>query len=77
MLDVPAISEVLEVAASTKMHQGMWYYSRRLNPAEIEVIQNALIFIKTAEDDRSVSYSAVVAYKGSCYILTLFTVKRS
>ncbi len=77
MLDVPAISEVLEAASSAGRHPGLWDYSRRLVRAEIEAIQSALALVKTAEDGRSVSHSADVAYKGSCYTLTLFAVKRS
>ena len=77
MLEVPAISEVLEAAASAGRHQGLWDYSRRLTKAEIKAIQSALVLVKTAEDDRSVSHSANVAYKGSCYTLTLFAVKRN
>ena len=77
MLAVPAISEVLEAAASANRHPGMWDYSRRLYAGEIEAIKGALGLVKTAEDSRSVSLSASVAYRGSCYTLTLFTIKRS
>jgi hypothetical protein len=75
MLEVPAISEVLE-AASANRHPGMWNYSRRLDAAETELIQSTLRFTRTFEDSRSISHSADVAYKGSCYTLTLFTVKK-
>lgn len=77
MLAVPAISEVLEAAVSASRHQGMWDYSRRLALAELEEIQSALQPPKTSEDGRSVSHSLNVTYKGSCYTLTLFAVKRS
>ena len=76
-LEVPVISEVLEAAASAGRHPGMWDYSRRLAKAEVEAVQSALALVKTAEDGRSVSHSANVAYKGSCYTLTLFAAKRS
>ncbi len=74
-LEVPAISEVLEAAASTNKHPGMWDYSRRLYKGEMETIRGALGLLKTAEDGRSVSLSIDVSYKGSCYTLTLFTIK--
>lgn len=77
MLEVPAIMEVLEAAVSADRHPGMWDYSRRLKPAEIERIQAALKLVKTFEDGRSVLRSAVVAYKGSSYTLTVFAVKGS
>lgn len=77
MLEVPAISEVLEAAASASRHPGMWDYSRRLYADEMEAIRGALRLTKTAEDARSVSLAANVTYKGSCYTLTLFTIKRS
>lgn len=77
MLVVPAISEVLEAAANASRHPGMWDYSRRLAMGEIEAITGVLTLVKTAEDGRSVSHSVNVAYKGSCYTLTLFAIKRS
>jgi hypothetical protein len=77
MLAVPSISEVLEAAANTNKHPGMWDYSRRLYAGEMEAIKGALELAKTAEDSRSVSLSDNVAYKGSCYTLTLFAIKRS
>jgi hypothetical protein len=77
MLEVPAIAEVLEAAAGASRRPGMWDYSRRLAGTEVQAVRGALALAKTAEDGRSVSYSANVAYKGSCYTLTLFAVKRS
>ena len=77
MLEVPAILEVLKAAANASKHQGMWDYSRRLGAGEIEAIRGALQLAKTAEDGKSVSYSANVAYMASRYTLTLFAVKRS
>jgi len=77
MLEIPAVSEVLEAAANTSKHFEMWDYSRRLYREEIETIRGALGFAKTAEDSRSISLSVNVTYKGSCYTLTLFTMKRS
>jgi hypothetical protein len=75
--EIPAVSEVLEAAANTNIHPGMWDYSRRLYKEEIETIRGALEFAKTAEDSRSISLSVNVTYKGSCYTLTLFAMKRS
>jgi hypothetical protein len=75
MLAVPAISEVLEAAANANRHLGMWDYSRRLYPGEMEAIKGAISLAKTAEDSRSVSLVANIAYKGSCYTLTLFAIK--
>ncbi len=77
MLEVSAISEILEAAANTNKHRGMWDYSRRLYKGEIETIEGALDLAKTAEDSRSISYSVNVTYKGSCYTLTIFAIKRS
>ena len=76
-LEIPAVSEVLKAAANTNKHLKMWDYSRRLYREEIETIRGALGFAKTAEDSRSISLSVNVTYKGSCYTLTLFTMKRS
>jgi hypothetical protein len=78
MLEVPAISEVLEAAAIASRHSGggMWDFSRRLVLAEVRAIQNVLQLAKVREDSRSVSHSLNVSYKGSCYTLTLFEVKR-
>jgi hypothetical protein len=77
MLEVPVISEVLDAAANANMHPGIWDFSRRVGAGEMEAIRDALLLVKTAEDGRSVSYSANVSYKGSRYTLTLFAVKRS
>lgn len=77
MLEVQVISEVMEAAANANKHPGIWDFSRRLGAGEMEAIRDALQLAKTAEDGRSVSYSANVTYKGSRYTLTLFAVKRS
>lgn len=77
MLEVPAIAEAMEAAANASKYPGMWDYSRRLGAGEMEAIRGALQLTKTAEDGRSVLYSANVAYKGSRYTLTLFVIKRS
>ncbi|HEY3094628.1 MAG TPA: hypothetical protein VGJ42_02595 [Nitrososphaera sp.] len=76
-LEVPAVSEVLEAAANTSKHVGMWEYSRRLCKEDIEKVKGALGLAKTAEDSRSITLSVNVTYKGSCYTLTLFAIKRS
>ena len=77
LLEVQAISEVLEAAASASSRPGLWDYSRRLDAAEIQMVRSALKLSKTSEDSRSVSHSADVAYRGSCYTLTLFAIKRN
>lgn len=77
MLEVPAISEAMEAAAGANRQPGMWDYSRRLSAVEVEAVRGVLHMTKTAEDSRSVSYSISVQYKGSCYTLTLFAIKRS
>jgi len=77
ILKVPVVSEVLEAAAEIKGHSGIWDYSRRLYKGEIEILNDALGLAKKAEDTRSISLSISVMYKGSCYSLTLFAIKRS
>jgi hypothetical protein len=77
MLAVQAVSEVLEAAANANRHPGMWDYSRRLGAGELELVHGAISFSSRVEDGRSVSLSADVSYKGSCYNLTLFAIKRS
>jgi hypothetical protein len=77
MLLVSAVSEVLEAAANTNKHLGMWDYSRRLSAGEEKLVRSAIRFTSTAEDSRSVPLSANVEYKGSCYTLTLFAIKKS
>jgi len=77
MLEISAISEVLEAAARANKQPAMWDYSRRLAMDEIEAIRSTVKFTKSAENSRSISHSANVAYKGSCYTLTLFAIKRS
>ncbi len=76
-LDVPAVSEVLEAAANTNKRPSMWDYSRRLYKGETETVRGVLGLAKTSEDSRSISLSVNVTYKGSCYTLTLFAIKRS
>ena len=77
ILEVPALSEVLEAAANTnaKHSSGMWDYSRRLVAGEIEQIKGVVEFNNKIEDAKSISLSANVAYRGSCYTLTLFAIK--
>jgi len=78
ILEVPALSEVLEAAVNTnaKHSSGMWDYSRRLRAGEIDQIKKAIEFNSKAEDEKSVSFSGSVAYRGACYTLTLFAIKR-
>ncbi|HXG06781.1 MAG TPA: hypothetical protein VNI77_05580 [Nitrososphaera sp.] len=78
MLDVPTISEVLEAAAVANRHSkgNMWYFSRRLVRQEVSEILNVLHMAKVTDDSRSISHSLNVSYKGSCYTLTLFEVKK-
>jgi hypothetical protein len=77
MLEVPVISEIMGAAAGAGRQPGIWEYSRRLGADEIEAVLKVLRLTKTAEDDRSVSFSVNVTYKGSRYTLTLFAVKRN
>ena len=76
-LKVPAISEVLEAAANANSRSGIWWYSRRLYKEETEVVRSVLVFHKTVQNNRSTSLSLNVKFKGSCYTITLFEVKRS
>jgi hypothetical protein len=75
---VPALSEVLSAAEKTNAdlkHSGMWDYSRRLYPDEIDQVKKAVIFSSKVEDGRSISFSANIVYRDSCYTLTLFAMK--
>jgi hypothetical protein len=75
---VPALSEVLsaaEKANADMKHSGMWDYSRRLYANEIDQVKQAVTFSDRVEDARSVSYSANIVYRNSCYTLTLFSMK--
>ena len=79
-LAVPALSEVLQAAekanASAK-HAGMWDYSRKLAPGEVDTIKRVVKFAPAGEDGRSVSLAASIRYRGSCYILTLFAIRKT
>jgi hypothetical protein len=77
ILEVPALSEVLEAAADTnaKHSSAMWDYSRRLVTGEVEKIKSIVEFNSKAEDAKSISLSANVVYRGSYYTLTLFAIK--
>lgn len=75
---VPALSEVLSAAEKANAdlkHSGMWDYSRRLYADEIDQVKEAVTFSNKVEDARSVSYSANIVYRNSCYTLTLFSMK--
>ncbi len=75
---VPALSEVLsaaEKANADMKHSGMWDYSRRLYANEIDQVRKAVTFSNKVEDARSVSYSANIVHRNSCYTLTLFSMK--
>jgi hypothetical protein len=77
VLEVPAILEVLEIAASIKQGQGvLWQYARRLRLDESDHIKKVVNFVEKVEDDRSISLLADMKYKGTCYTLTLFAIKR-
>ena len=76
-LELPPISEALEVATNTNKDSMMWDYSRKLHKEEAEQVKRVLFLTKTAEDSRSISLSTNVTYKGSCFTLTLFVIKRS
>lgn len=79
-LAVPALSEVLQAAEKTNAsakHAGMWDYSRKLAPGEEEMVRRVVRFAPACEDSRSVSLAASVGYRGSCYVLTLFAVRKT
>ncbi len=79
VLEVPALSEVLEVASNTnvKHRSGLWNYSRRITGDEADRIKQVVNFIDKIEDEKSLSLLADVAFNGSCYTITLFAIKKS
>ena len=78
VLKVPAIFEVLEIAASIKQGPGiLWQYACRLRSDELDHIIEVINFVEKIEDERSISFLADLAYKGTCYTLTLFAIKRN
>ena len=78
-IEVPALSEILEEVVKTNAKHDfcMWEYSRRLTLEEADRIKQAIHFTEKVEDEKSLSLLVDVAYKGSCYTLTLFAIKRS
>ena len=54
----------------------LWQYARRLRLDESDHIKKVVNFVEKVEDDRSISLLADMKYKGTCYTLTLFAIKR-
>lgn len=75
MLEILALSEALQAAKGAGKRGGMWDYSRKLDQGEVAQLKSAIQFSPSAEDSRSVSLAADVEYDGSCYSLTLFSIK--
>lgn len=76
ILEVPALLEVFKIAAAAKHSStSIWEYSRRLVASEVAQVKRIITFESKVEDERSMSLSANVTYKGSCYTLTLFAIK--
>lgn len=67
-----ALAEVLWVAENAGVkHSGLWDYSRRLGAEEETQVGDLIKFTSRFEDNRSVSLSANIEYKGSRYTLML------
>lgn len=67
-----ALAEVLWVAENAGVkHSGLWDYSRRLGAEEETQVGDLIKFTSRFEDNRSVSLSANIEYKGLRYTLTL------
>jgi hypothetical protein len=67
-----ALAEVLWVAENAGIkHSGLWDYSRRLGAEEETQVGDLIKFTSRFEDNRSVSLSANIEYKGSRYTLML------
>ncbi len=67
-----ALAEVLWVAENAGVkHSGLWDYSRRLGAEEETQVGDLIKFTSRFEDNRSVSLSANIEYKGSRHTLTL------
>lgn len=79
VLEVPALSEVLQIAASTKSKYGssLWDYSRRLTQEEADQIKQVINFVDKVEDENSLLLLSDIRYKNSCYTLKLFAIKRN
>jgi hypothetical protein len=75
MLEIPVLAEALQAAKGAGKRGGTWDYSRKLDQEEVVQLKSAIQFSPSAEDYRSVSVAADVEYDGSCYSLTLFSVK--
>jgi hypothetical protein len=73
-----ALAEVLWVAENAGVkHSGLWDYSRRLGAEEEMQVGDLIKFTSRFEDNRSVSLSANIEYKGSRYTLTLSAAKKT
>lgn len=67
-----ALAEVLWVAENGAVkHSGVWDYSCRLSAEEEAQVGDLIKFTSRFEDNRSVSLSANIEYKGSRYTLML------
>lgn len=68
-----ALAEVLWIAENAGVkHSGLWdYYSCRLGAEEEAQVGDLIKFTSRFEDNRSVSLSANIEYKGSRYTLML------
>ena len=80
VLRIPALAEAMKAVEKasldmTKKGGGMWDYSRKLEPRELDDMLTLFEGAQERDDGRSTARSVDLSYYGRCYTLTLFAFK--
>jgi hypothetical protein len=80
VLRIPALGEAMKAVEKASLDMarkggGMWDYSRKLNPEELDDILPLFEGAQEKGDDRSTARSVDLSYYDKCFTLTLFSFK--
>ncbi|HEY7507803.1 MAG TPA: hypothetical protein VH677_01625 [Nitrososphaera sp.] len=80
VLRIPALAEAMKAVEKASLDMakkggGMWDYSRKLEPRELDDMLTLFEGAQERDDGRSTARSVDLSYYGRCYTLTLFAFK--
>ena len=80
VLRIPALAEAMKAMEKASLDMakkggGMWDYSRKLEPSELDDMLALFDGAQERDDGRSTARSVDLSYYGRCYTLTLFAFK--
>lgn len=80
VLRIPALGEAMKAVEKASLDMarkggGMWDYSRKLDPGELDDLLPLFEGAQERDDGKSTARSVDLSYYGKCFTLTLFSFK--